>query len=76
MSGWQHHSGALHYQSPDRTVTIDHISNHPTDAPAQLLGLSPFVLWEWAKYRVTVAPPIQNLRVRYGDKTARSFGSG
>lgn len=71
------------FQSGGLTVTIEAADPHakalPTYRPdlgAALPAISPFVLWEWARYKILVSPPLDDLTIRYGDQRAEALGHG
>lgn len=82
--GWQYRPGAFVYSSPHATVTLDRYTGPATASPAYrpdlaeaLPGLSPFILWEWSQYRVTVAPPPQDeVTLLIGDQPVRPVAPG
>ena len=83
MSDWRLVDGRLLWQTADLAVAIDALGGPPAGAPAHLPrlaealpGVSPFVLWEWTTYRITVSPPRPGLDIRYGDAWAQDLGQG
>jgi len=75
VPGWQYREGAFVYESSGVTVTVD---QHAGPAPAyrpdladSLPGCSPFLLWEWAQYRVRVSPPLRGIALYVGDQFVR-----
>lgn len=83
MGGWFCQEQRFCYQDEALEISIALDSGHESAAPAyrpelaaEVPGLSPFLLWEWAEYRVTVTPEIDGLEVLIGDEPARSFGRG
>jgi len=83
VPGWQYRPGAFIYESPHITVTIDQHPVPTAAAPAlrpdlaeALPGLSPFILWEWTQYRVTVSPPPEDLTLQIGDQPVPPVAPG
>ncbi|WP_374713548.1 DUF2357 domain-containing protein [Symbiobacterium terraclitae] len=83
MPGWQYREGAFVYESPGVTVTIDQHAGPAAAVPAYrpdladaLPGCSPFLLWEWAQYRFTVAPPLPGIALHVGDQIVRPVADG
>src|SRR5690606_28906463 len=72
----------FHLLIPHITVTIDQLAGPATLAPVHqpgladaLPGLSPFILWDWTQYRVTVAPPLTDTTLLTGDLPAEVLSS-
>ena len=80
MPGWQYREGAFVYETPGITVIIDPYTGpapaYRPDLADALPGCSPFLLWEWAQYRVTVAPPLPGIALHVGDQVVRPVADG
>lgn len=83
MTGWQYRPGAVVYSSPHITITIDQHAGPAAARPAHrpnlaeaLPGLSPFILWEWAPYRITVEPPLPDIALSIGDQPVPDVAPG